>query len=116
MPEITSAEITQEIRSCSVRVHLVGATYEEAERGGPYLAVDPRSLKETSSNAPLCNWNALHGELAMRAVRATGGSVTEVTDLDLISASRSLDKIEIYATRSGAAGLAGLSLNGGNSN
>lgn len=102
------------IRLCAVSSRGNNSIARSLQLGREHLALDRHSLHENAVNVPLCNWNALHGDLAVRAVLATGGSATEVADRDLIAASRDLGQVGLDATPSGAAGLAGLRHNRSN--
>lgn len=63
-------------------------------------------LHATSVNEPLVNWDALHGQAALDAIRASAGGVMELTDTDL-RRSADLGWELGGASPSGAAGVAG---------
>jgi len=73
-----------------------------------HIPLSPAAIRETPANVALCNWQALHGEGALGAVRRSGGEVYEVSDEELLSAACELARIGVAASPAGAAGLAGL--------
>ncbi len=65
------------------------------------------SLRETPVNEPLCNWQALHGDLVLELATPLT-QVVGVTDTDLREASRRLqDRTGVSYTPGGAAAYAG---------
>lgn len=50
----------------------------------------PERIRETSVNEPLINWHSIDGDLALEAVRDTGGWAANVSDKAMIAQARSL--------------------------
>lgn len=56
----------------------------------------PGSIRETAVNEPLVNWRALDGDLALAAIRASGGWASDISDRALLRTSRRLRDDEGY--------------------
>jgi len=54
----------------------------------------PERIRETPVNEPLINWHSLDGDLALAAVRATGGWAADVSDRAMREAARRLREHE----------------------
>lgn len=110
----TVLAITSALRRAQVDAQVVGVTTEGhnsilASWPGRYhrpLAAD--AVRSTSDRGPLVNWSALHGQRAIDALHATGGSVVGVSDHQLMTAAAHLRARGTEVTPSGAAGVAGL--------
>jgi len=54
----------------------------------------PELIKETPINEPLINWHSIDGDLALGAIRSTGGWAANVSDKSLLTFSRLLRERE----------------------
>ena len=54
----------------------------------------PEQIKETTVNEPLINWLALDGDLAVQAIRQTGGRAANATDRFMRACARMLRERE----------------------
>jgi len=71
--------------------------------------LDPRNIRETPVNEPLVNWHSSDGEFALKAVRATGGWASYISDELMVSVSRQiLEKEGLSTLPAAVAGLAAL--------
>jgi threonine synthase len=52
--------------------------------------LEPNSIRETLINQPLINWHAIDGDLALDAIRKTGGWASYASDKSMISYSKLL--------------------------
>jgi threonine synthase len=52
--------------------------------------LDPRKVRETSVNEPLVNWHSFDGDLALDALRSSGGWAADVSDREMLRAARGL--------------------------
>ena len=52
--------------------------------------LSPAAVHETAINEPLINWNAIDGDLALAAIRATGGYAGDVSDRRMQQMSKEL--------------------------
>ena len=50
--------------------------------------LDPEQIKETAVNEPLINWHSIDGNIALEAIRHTGGWAADVSDKSMMSYSR----------------------------
>jgi len=50
--------------------------------------LNPSQIRETSVNEPLINWHAIDGDLALEAIRQTGGWAADASDRAMLSYSR----------------------------
>lgn len=50
--------------------------------------LDPRLIRETAVNEPLINWHSSDGDLALEAVRETGGWAQNASDKDMLDCAR----------------------------
>jgi threonine synthase len=50
----------------------------------------PESIRETAINEPLVNWHSVDGDLALEAIRATGGFAGHVSDRNMMALSKKL--------------------------
>jgi len=58
--------------------------------------LEPRRIRETAINEPLINWHSIDGDLALEAVRTTGGWAQYASDKSLISYTRLMKDREGY--------------------
>jgi len=58
--------------------------------------LEPRRIRETAINEPLINWHSIDGDLALEAVRTTGGWAQYASDKGLISYARLMKDREGY--------------------
>ncbi len=58
--------------------------------------LEPRRIRETAVNEPLINWHSIDGDLALDAVRTTGGWAQYASDKSLISYARLMKDREGY--------------------
>lgn len=58
--------------------------------------LEPRRIRETAVNEPLVNWHSIDGDLALDAVRTTGGWAQYASDKSLISYARLMKDREGY--------------------
>jgi threonine synthase len=58
--------------------------------------LEPRRIRETAVNEPLINWHSIDGDLALDAVRTTGGWAQYASDKSLISYARLIKDREGY--------------------
>jgi len=56
--------------------------------------LSPEKIRETAVNEPLINWNSLDGDLALEAIRASGGWAAYVTDKAMLQTARKLAEQE----------------------
>jgi threonine synthase len=56
--------------------------------------IEPRRIRETAVNEPLVNWHSIDGDLALDAVRTTGGWAQYASDKSMISYARLLKERE----------------------
>lgn len=88
-------------------------------REGNVLCMDlhPSEIHETSVNEPLINWHAFDGELALRALRASGGYAEYASDQDMLQHARLLLQREglsvLPASTAALIALTKIRLNGG---
>ncbi len=69
----------------------------------------PAKIKETAVNEPLINWHSIDGDLALDAVRATGGWAADATDKAMVDTARMLrDKEGMNVLPASTAGLLAL--------
>jgi threonine synthase len=69
-------------------------------------SLDPSTIRETSVNEPLINWNSLDGDHALQAIRATGGWAGDASDREMLAHARLLrDKQGMSVLPASAAGL-----------
>ena len=69
----------------------------------------PSRIRETAVNEPLINWHASDGEIALQAVRQTGGWAGNATDRQMIELSRQLrEKEGLHVLPAATAGLVAL--------
>ncbi|MGH3904674.1 MAG: pyridoxal-phosphate dependent enzyme [Pseudonocardiaceae bacterium] len=109
----TMAAALRAVSRSSGGLHVIGVT---SLGNNSILAAWPKrshkqisadSLRATPVNAPLCNWQALHGELVLELATPLT-QVVGVTDTDLREASGSLrDRTGVSYTPGGAAAYAG---------
>ena len=74
---------------------VAGSTYRQNPIVAAWLAganhcsdLNPEGIKETEVNEPLVNWHSIDGDLALNAVRASGGWCAFASDRALQDASR----------------------------
>ncbi len=60
--------------------------------------LDPLRIKETFVNEPLINWHSIDGDLALEAVRTTGGWAAHASDKMMLSVSRFIREREGLST------------------
>jgi len=71
--------------------------------------LEPGSIRETQVNEPLINWHSIDGDLALQAIRATGGWASHVSDRAMTRAARTLREEEgLNVLPAATAGLAAL--------
>jgi threonine synthase len=71
--------------------------------------LDPASIRETQVNEPLINWSSLDGDLALHAIRETGGWAADASDRLMRGQSRALrDKEGLSVLPASAASLVAL--------
>jgi threonine synthase len=71
--------------------------------------LSPRKIRETAVNEPLVNWNSLDGELALEAVRSSGGWASYVSDKAMLQTTRRLaDQESLNVLPAATAGLISL--------
>jgi threonine synthase len=69
----------------------------------------PEKIRETAINEPLINWHSIDGDLAIGAIRASGGWATHVSDKSLLSQARSIREQQgLNVLPASTAGLFGL--------
>jgi len=69
----------------------------------------PQTARETKVNEPLVNWHSIDGDLALRAIRETGGWATDASDRSLLEYTRFLREREgMHVLPASTAGLAAL--------
>jgi len=69
--------------------------------------LDPKTIHETSINEPLINWRSLDGDLALEAVRRTGGWAGDASDKEMTRLARMIrDKQGHNVIPASTAGLA----------
>ena len=56
--------------------------------------LDPARIRETTINEPLINWHSIDGDLALDAVRATGGWAAYASDRAMTRFSRMISSSE----------------------
>jgi len=56
--------------------------------------LDPAAIRETVINEPLINWHSIDGDLALTAVRETGGWAGYASDRSMVSQARAIREIE----------------------
>jgi threonine synthase len=52
--------------------------------------LDPADIRETNVNEPLVNWHSIDGNLALQALRRSGGWAADVSDRKMLDVSRML--------------------------
>lgn len=50
----------------------------------------PEAIRETEVNEPLVNWHSIDGDLALEAIRETGGWATDATDRSMLQTAKKL--------------------------
>jgi threonine synthase len=66
----------------------------------------PESIRETPINEPLVNWHSVDGDLALDAIRRTGGFAGHVSDRNMTALSKKLREQEgLYVLPAATAGL-----------
>lgn len=71
--------------------------------------LEPGSIRETEINEPLINWHSFDGDLALNALRTTGGWASDVTDRSMLRLARILKEKEgLNVLPAATAGLAAL--------
>ncbi len=56
--------------------------------------LDPSKIRETQVNEPLINWRSLDGDLALEAIRSSGGWAAYVSDRAMLATARKLAERE----------------------
>lgn len=56
--------------------------------------LSPEKIRETAVNEPLINWNSLDGDLALDAIRSSGGWASHVSDKAMLQTTRKLAEQE----------------------
>ena len=56
--------------------------------------LDPNRVRETAINEPLINWHSSEGDLALEAIRSTGGWASDASDRAMRSHARMLREHE----------------------
>lgn len=56
--------------------------------------LDPKLIRETPVNEPLINWHSSDGDVALLAVRQTGGWAENVSDKDMLECARAIREKE----------------------
>lgn len=56
--------------------------------------LSPEKIRETAVNEPLINWNSLDGDLALDAIRSSGGWASYVSDKAMLQTTRKLAEEE----------------------
>ncbi len=56
--------------------------------------LSPEKIRETAVNEPLINWNSLDGDLALDAIRSSGGWASYVSDKAMLQTTRKLAEQE----------------------
>jgi threonine synthase len=56
--------------------------------------LEPARIRETAVNEPLINWHAIDGDLALDAIRGSGGWADDASDKSMLSWSRTLRERE----------------------
>jgi len=56
--------------------------------------LEPTRIRETAVNEPLINWHAIDGDLALDAIRGSGGWADDASDRSMLSWSRTLRERE----------------------
>jgi len=79
-------------------------------KNSPYCQdLDPEQIRETVINEPLINWHSIDGNIALEAIRQTGGWADDVSDKTMISYSRLiLDREGLSILPASTAGLIAL--------
>jgi len=79
-------------------------------KNSPYCQdLDPEQIRETVVNEPLINWHSIDGNIALEAIRQTGGWADGVSDKTMISYSRLiLDREGLSILPASTAGLIAL--------
>ena len=108
----TVVAVARALRAVGVSASIVGITsagnnsVAASWMAGGHAPLDPTTLRETAINEPLCNWRALHGVGALSAIRASGGTVVEASDVELAAASAVVrDATGVVSPPPGGAGL-----------
>jgi threonine synthase len=71
--------------------------------------LEPARIRETAVNEPLINWHAIDGNLALEAIRATGGWAGDASDRSMRTFSRLIrEKEGLQALPASTAGLIAL--------
>ncbi len=71
--------------------------------------LDPTKIRETALNEPLINWHAIDGDLALEAIRSTGGWASYASDRAMSTYSRLISSNEgLSVLPASTAGLIGL--------
>ncbi len=80
---------------------IAGSTYKQNPIIAAYLSgadhcadLDPAQIRETEINEPLVNWHSIDGDLALAAVRDSGGWADYATDRALSGYSRLLRDVQ----------------------
>ena len=56
--------------------------------------LDPAAIRETAVNEPLINWHSIDGDLALNAIRETGGWAGYASDRSMVSQARAIRESE----------------------
>lgn len=68
--------------------------------------LDPKKIRESEVNEPLINWRSLDGDLALEAIRESGGWATYVSDRQMLATTRKLaDQESLNVLPASTAGL-----------
>jgi len=68
--------------------------------------LNPQRIRESQVNEPLINWHSIDGDLALMAVRRSGGWVADASDKSLIALSRKLrDQEGLHVMPAATAGI-----------
>ncbi len=71
--------------------------------------LEPSKIKETKINEPLINWHSIDGDLALSAIRKTGGWAHNASDKSMLSYSRKIKEQEgMHVLPASTAGLIAL--------
>ena len=62
--------------------------YSFVKKTEGYSDLSPEKIRETQVNEPLVNWRSIDGELALDAIRSTGGWATYASDKRMLALSR----------------------------
>jgi threonine synthase len=68
--------------------------------------LNPTRIRESHVNEPLINWHSIDGDLALQAVRRSGGWVADASDKNLVALSRQLrDQEGLHVMPAATAGI-----------